>query len=140
MHAFLLRANYYAYYFEQGIKSPDMYDYLLNYDQMTQCMNKSLLFRHFNEANRIQFAPTYKFEIGSNEYETELKRVPSFTDRIIYRNKRLGHIINFQYNCVPEFCTSDHKPVFGLFEVTIRHGRDDIPLNLGLFNREVIFN
>ena len=115
-----------------------MYDPLLDYDQMSISMKNTVLFRHFTEANRICFPPTYKFEINTNEYETELKRVPSFTDRIIYRNKRLGHIINYQYNCVPEFSTSDHKPVFALFDVQIRHGRDDIPMNLGLFNREVL--
>ena len=120
------------------IKSNDMFEQLLDYDQMTQEMNNSMLFRGFTEASRITFAPTYKFELNSNSYEIVLKRVPSYTDRIIYRSKRLGHIINYQYNSVPEFSTSDHKPVFALFEAQVRHGRDDIPLNLGLFNREVL--
>ncbi|CAG2168101.1 unnamed protein product [Oppiella nova] len=121
----------------ESIKSNDMYEPLLEYDQLSQSMAKSVLFRGFAEASRVMFAPTYKFELNSDTYETVLRRVPSFTDRILYRSKRLGHIVNYQYNSVPKFNTSDHKPVFALFDAQIRHGRDDIPLNLGLFNREV---
>jgi hypothetical protein len=32
--------------------------------------------------------------------------------------------------------TSDHKPVWGMFEVTIRPGKDSVPLAGGLFNRK----
>ncbi|CAG2116603.1 unnamed protein product, partial [Medioppia subpectinata] len=120
-----------------SVECDEMYDNLLEFDQLTQSMAKSTLFRGFTEASQVMFAPTYKFELNSDQYETVLKRVPSFTDRILYRTKRLGHIINYQYKSVPTFQTSDHKPVFALFEAQIRHGRDDIPLNLGLFNREV---
>ena len=31
--------------------------------------------------------------------------------------------------------TSDHKPVWGMFEVGIRPGKDSVPLAGGLFNR-----
>jgi phosphatidylinositol-bisphosphatase len=114
-----------------------MLDHLLEYDQLSQSMKQNLAFRSFCESSRINFPPTYKFELESDSYENDLRRVPSFTDRILYRTKRLGHIINYQYNYVPQFSTSDHKPVFALFEAQLRQGRDDIPLNLGLFNREV---
>ena len=33
--------------------------------------------------------------------------------------------------------TSDHKPVWGMFEVRIRPGKDSVPLAGGLFNRQV---
>ena len=33
--------------------------------------------------------------------------------------------------------TSDHKPVWGMFEVKIKPGKDSIPLAGGLFNRQV---
>ncbi len=117
--------------------TPEMLDHLLEYDQLSQSMKQNLAFRSFCESSRINFPPTYKFELESDSYENDLRRVPSFTDRILYRTKRLGHIINYQYNHVPQFSTSDHKPVFALFEAQLRQGRDDIPLNLGLFNREV---
>ena len=33
--------------------------------------------------------------------------------------------------------TSDHKPVWGMFEVKVKPGKDSIPLAGGLFNRQV---
>ena len=33
--------------------------------------------------------------------------------------------------------TSDHKPVWGMFEVGVRPGKDSVPLAGGLFNRMV---
>ena len=33
--------------------------------------------------------------------------------------------------------TSDHKPVWGMFEVKIKPGKDSIPLAGGLFNRQI---
>ena len=44
----------------------------------------------FDEAP-ISFQPTYKYLINSNEYDSE-KRIPSYTDRILYKNKRVDHI------------------------------------------------
>lgn len=49
-----------------------------------------LLNAGFDEAP-INFQPTYKYLIGCNEYDSE-KRIPSYTDRILFKNKRLGHI------------------------------------------------
>lgn len=40
--------------------------------------------KKFSEAN-ILFLPTYKFDIGTEIYDTIKKRVPSYTDRILYR-------------------------------------------------------
>ena len=33
--------------------------------------------------------------------------------------------------------TSDHKPVWGMFEVKMKPGKDSIPLAGGLFNRQI---
>jgi phosphatidylinositol-bisphosphatase len=45
---------------------------------------------------------------------------------------------SLQYNWVPEMNTSDHKPVFSLFGVRLRPGRDYATrLNAGSFNRNV---
>ena len=38
---------------------------------------------------------------------------------------------------IPDIKTSDHKPVFALMECQIRPGKDTIPLNAGLFKRDV---
>jgi len=118
-------------------------EYLIdNYDQLTLCIQRDLAFRNFDEPV-ITFPPTYKYDVDSDVYETQLKRIPSFTDRILYRSKRLGHIVNYQYNYVPSIRTSDHRPVFGLFKAQLMAGKDDIPLrdciplNAGSFNRDV---
>ena len=67
----------------------------------------------------------------------QLQRVPSWTDRVLYKTKRPGHVNCIAYNCVPEIRTSDHRPVFAVFDVQLRPGRDTVPLNAGNFNREV---
>jgi len=110
-----------------------------NHDQLMSCIKQGQAFHKFIEPV-ITFPPTYKYDTDSDVYETQVKRVPSFTDRILYRSKRLGHIVNSQYNCVPSIRTSDHRPVFALFKAQLMAGRDDIPLNAGSFNRDVYLN
>lgn len=45
--------------------------------------------------------------------------------------------MNGALDSVQEVVTSDHKPVWGMWEVKIRPGKDNVPLSGGLFNREV---
>lgn len=51
--------------------------------------------------------------------------------------QRPGHISCIQYDWIPDFETSDHKPVYALLEVRLKPGRDNLPLNAGSFNREI---
>ena len=44
---------------------------------------------------------------------------------------------NLRYDSVQDVTSSDHKPVWGIWEVKVRPGRDTIPLAGGLFNRDV---
>jgi phosphatidylinositol-bisphosphatase len=111
---------------------------LIEKDQLTNTMKKGLAFSGFFESSSPQFPPTYKFKFGTNDYDTVSQRVPSYTDRILYRSKRPAHIHSLQYNWVPKMKTSDHKPVFSLFDVRLRPGRDYATrLNAGSFNRNV---
>ena len=44
-----------------------------------------LAFNGFQEA-AIHFPPTFKFDPGTNDYDSSSKqRVPSYTDRILYK-------------------------------------------------------
>jgi hypothetical protein len=88
-------------------------------------MKKNECFVGFKE-KPIEFAPTYKFDINSNNYDTSAKkRVPSWCDRILYKiekNEQNDFIEcnQLSYNSINNYNQSDHKPVFGLFEIKVK--------------------
>ncbi|XP_050524165.1 inositol polyphosphate 5-phosphatase E isoform X4 [Daktulosphaira vitifoliae] len=119
-------------------------------DQLTECLLNDVIFRGFQEGP-IKFAPTYKYDPGTKTFDSSIKqRTPSYTDRILYKcgkspilsstsglHCKSSHIECITYCSVPSVCTSDHKPVWGLYKCVIRPGIDTMPLAAGLFNREV---
>ncbi|XP_011058473.1 PREDICTED: 72 kDa inositol polyphosphate 5-phosphatase isoform X1 [Acromyrmex echinatior] len=123
-------------------------------DQLKNILNEGAVLRGFEEAP-IMFPPTYKYDPGTQNFDSSSKqRTPAYTDRILFRGKghtrgyirRVSHEISSSkdgviecliYDSVPSMCTSDHKPVWGVFKTTLRPGIDTIPLGAGLFNREV---
>ncbi|XP_053642270.1 uncharacterized protein INPP5E isoform X2 [Cherax quadricarinatus] len=115
---------------------PETYQHLLQWDQLSQARHKGEAFSEFEEGP-ITFAPTFKYDPGTDHYDTSSKqRVPSYTDRILFKSNR-GAITCYSYDSCPLFKTSDHKPVLGAFHCKIRPGKDDVPLAAGLFNRDV---
>lgn len=62
----------------------------------------------------ISFIPTYKYDIDSDVYDTSKKRrVPSYTDRILYKQPPEPDLITLQqYDTIQEIRISDHRPVF----------------------------
>ncbi|NWU67610.1 INP5E phosphatase, partial [Pterocles burchelli] len=110
---------------------------LLAYDQLTSEMSRGSIFKGFQEAD-IHFRPSYKFDIGKDSYDTTSKqRTPSYTDRVVYRSRYRDDIHAVKYSSCPVIKTSDHRPVFALFRVKVRPGRDNIPLAAGQFDREL---
>ncbi|KAJ6653312.1 hypothetical protein lerEdw1_009341 [Lerista edwardsae] len=110
---------------------------LLKYDQLTQEMEKGSIFKGFQEPP-IGFRPSYKFDVGRDTYDTTSKqRTPSYTDRVIYRSRHKDDIQPVKYSSCLGVRTSDHRPVYGLFRVKVRPGRDNIPLAAGQFDREL---
>ena len=118
---------------------------VLDFDQLNYLRSEGLIFKGYKE-DAIHFPPTFKYDPGTTEFDTSSKqRVPSYTDRILYKSRRAsGHnekkhkIKPLHYDSVQDVVTSDHKPVWGMWEVAIRPGRDNsVPLSGGLFNREV---
>ncbi|XP_056146169.1 phosphatidylinositol polyphosphate 5-phosphatase type IV [Lampris incognitus] len=108
---------------------------LLQHDQLSKEMKDGSIFKGFQEAP-IHFFPTYKFDLGCDIYDTTSKqRTPSYTDRILFRNRQVDDIRVVKYTSCPSIKSSDHRPVIGVFQVKLRPGRDNIPLGAGQFDR-----
>lgn len=113
------------------------YEELLQHDELKRLRDEALVFKNFQEG-RIKFLPTYKYDIGTDNFDTSKKnRIPSYTDRILFRSRHKNGISCLLYQSAFQIRDSDHKPVYGLYEVLLRPGMDNIPLSGGQFNREV---
>lgn len=56
---------------------------------------------------------------------------PSPQDRVMYRSRHRDDICPVKYSSCPGIRTSDHRPVYGLFRVRVRPGRDkSVPASL----------
>eukprot|EP01084_Bolivina_argentea_P189147 325371_1 len=60
---------------------------LLARDQLLQVIENGYAFADFHE-ERIEFQPTFKYLIGTDEYEQIKKRTPSYCDRILWKIKK----------------------------------------------------
>ncbi|XP_053380389.1 phosphatidylinositol polyphosphate 5-phosphatase type IV-like [Mercenaria mercenaria] len=111
---------------------------LLAGDQLSKLIVEGSIFQGFQEG-RINFRPTYKYDIGQDTFDTSSKnRVPSYTDRVLFRAKKKNSIICTHYNSPSNVRLSDHHPVYGIFEVAIQPARDcTLPLAAGQFDRAV---
>ena len=92
---------------------------LLERDQIMVCRRRVWGFRlgSFVEAP-ITFAPTYKYDVGTDNYDTsEKKRAPAWCDRLLYRGP--GRIKQLEYRR-HEVRVSDHRPVSGTFKIRIK--------------------
>lgn len=84
-------------------------------DQLNIQMVAGLTFPHYSES-KITFMPTYKFDVGTDIYDTsEKQRIPAWTDRIL----RKGHNIRQIHYQSADLHLSDHKPVYATFEVNV---------------------
>lgn len=92
---------------------------LLERDQLllSRRKNPGFRLRAFQEAP-ITFAPTYKYDVGTDTYDTsEKRRAPAWCDRILYRG--LSRIKPVEYRR-HEVRISDHRPVSGLFKIRVK--------------------
>lgn len=113
------------------------FEFLLEGDELNDCIVKDQIFHGFLEG-RINFKPTYKFDVNKDDYDTSSKlRIPSYTDRILFKAKKKNSISCHHYDAVMNLRLSDHRPVYGLYEATIKPGRDNIPMAAGHFDRDV---
>ncbi|KAK1967621.1 endonuclease/Exonuclease/phosphatase [Colletotrichum sublineola] len=92
---------------------------LLERDQLLVAKRRNPTFklRAFEEMP-ITFAPTYKYDVGTDNYDTsEKKRAPAWCDRLLYRGG--GRIKQIDYKR-HEVRVSDHRPVTGRFKFTVK--------------------
>ena len=92
---------------------------LLEGDQLTHARKLGDAFPNYDEAP-IQFPPTYKYDIGSDIYDTSEKlRPPAWTDRILFKCKLPSlYVRTHGYDCAP-IRVSDHRPVYVHLELGI---------------------
>uniref|UniRef100_A0A8U7MHG3 Synaptojanin-1 n=1 Tax=Corvus moneduloides TaxID=1196302 RepID=A0A8U7MHG3_CORMO len=119
-------------------------DPLIAGDQLINQKNSGQIFRGFLEG-KINFAPTYKYDLFSDDYDTSEKcRTPAWTDRILWRRRKWPFdrsaedldLLNASFHSdsnVPytwnpgtllhygraELKTSDHRPVVALIDIDI---------------------
>ncbi len=88
---------------------------LYSNDQLNLQMVAGRTFPHYSEA-RITFMPTYKYNNGTDEYDTSEKaRIPAWCDRVLRKGSNLRQI---NYTTAP-LRFSDHRPVYATFQCTV---------------------
>ncbi|KAK9235633.1 Endonuclease/exonuclease/phosphatase [Lipomyces kononenkoae] len=91
------------------------YDALLFWDQLRSEIKDGSILVGFQEGP-IAFQPTYKYDIGTNTFDTSEKaRVPAYTDRILYTS--YPSLAQLDYETFMHYFSSDHKPVAATFEL-----------------------
>ncbi|XP_034452780.1 inositol polyphosphate 5-phosphatase K [Hippoglossus hippoglossus] len=124
------------------------YSMLLEKDQLNMAKDSETVLEGFQEGP-LKFPPTYKFDVGTNTYDTSgKKRKPAWTDRILWRlratapaiaapgeGKRASisglssgaKVMQHCYRSHMEFTVSDHKPVSSIFTLQFPY-KVDVPL------------
>ena len=89
---------------------------LLRHDQLLRTLAEDSAFIDLTEGE-IKFPPTFKFNKGSNLYDTSVKqRVPAWTDRVLF--KPFGVQV-LEYDSARNAIHSDHRPVFAHLKVNM---------------------
>ncbi|GMS89360.1 hypothetical protein PENTCL1PPCAC_11535, partial [Pristionchus entomophagus] len=89
---------------------------LLERDQLLKYRNQGRVFTDYEEAS-IKFAPTYRFVMGSTDYD--LKRTPSWCDRILYKGTANSRVVAKNYSRMDRVLASDHLPVQGIYNIPL---------------------
>uniref|UniRef100_A0A7N6ATV5 phosphoinositide 5-phosphatase n=1 Tax=Anabas testudineus TaxID=64144 RepID=A0A7N6ATV5_ANATE len=117
------------------------FETLHTYDQLKRQIDKEAVFDGFLEGD-IDFQPTYKYDTGSDNWDTSEKcRVPAWCDRILWKGK---NIEQKHYHSHMALKTSDHKPVSSMLIIKRINGEaykktfEDIVRNIDKMENECI--
>ncbi|KAK7574119.1 hypothetical protein V9T40_011310 [Parthenolecanium corni] len=101
----------------------NMLNEVLQYDQLTIQRKEGKVFEDYNEG-AITFAPTYKYDLFSDDYDTSEKcRAPAWTDRVLWKcSKEMADVSQAKiiHYARAELKQSDHRPVIAVLEIKIR--------------------
>lgn len=92
---------------------------LLERDQLliSRRRNPAFRLRAFEELP-ITFAPTYKYDVGTDNYDTsDKKRSPAWCDRLLFRGRGRAQQLDYKRH---EVRVSDHRPVTGSFHLWVK--------------------
>ncbi|XP_072520851.1 inositol polyphosphate 5-phosphatase K [Salminus brasiliensis] len=115
-------------------------------DQLNMAKDSETVLEGFEEGP-LKFPPTYKFDVGTDTYDTSgKKRKPAWTDRILWRLRPMAppsnnmskrssvsgltcgtRVTQHFYRSHMEYTVSDHKPVSSIFTLQFPY-KVDIPL------------
>uniref|UniRef100_A0AC35TNU4 IPPc domain-containing protein n=1 Tax=Rhabditophanes sp. KR3021 TaxID=114890 RepID=A0AC35TNU4_9BILA len=95
---------------------------LLRYDQLTKQRDSGQVFLDYKEHEDISFKPTYKFDVGTSNWDSsEKKRSPAWTDRILHWKKFDSYRVDqLDYRSIPSITISDHKPVVATYDIEVK--------------------
>ncbi|XP_012326773.2 phosphatidylinositol 4,5-bisphosphate 5-phosphatase A isoform X2 [Aotus nancymaae] len=134
------RIESYDLHFVKFAIDSDQLHQLWEKDQLNMAKSTWPILKGFQEGP-LNFAPTFKFDVGTNKYDTSAKkRKPAWTDRILWKVKPPGggpspsgreshrlQVTQHSYRSHMEYTVSDHKPVAAQFVLQFAF-RDDMPL------------
>ncbi|XP_011893273.1 PREDICTED: phosphatidylinositol 4,5-bisphosphate 5-phosphatase A isoform X2 [Cercocebus atys] len=134
------RIESYDLHFVKFAIDSDQLHQLWEKDQLNMAKNTWPILKGFQEGP-LNFAPTFKFDVGTNKYDTSAKkRKPAWTDRILWKVKAPGggpspsgrkshrlQVTQHSYRSHMEYTVSDHKPVAAQFLLQFAF-RDNMPL------------
>ncbi|XP_034398111.1 phosphatidylinositol 4,5-bisphosphate 5-phosphatase A [Cyclopterus lumpus] len=115
-------------------------------DQLNMVKDSETVLEGFQEGP-LKFPPTYKFDVGTDTYDTSgKKRKPAWTDRILWRLRATAaaalsagkrgsmsgltsgtKVAQHYYRSHMEYTVSDHKPVSSIFTLQFPY-KLDVPL------------
>ena len=95
---------------------------LLAHDQLLLEKRAGHAFVEFTEAD-IRFTPTYKYDPGTNVFDTSAKqRSPAWCDRIMYSGRQVTQLFYGR----SELLCSDHRPVSACYNITTQTKHDSV--------------
>uniref|UniRef100_A0A8C6SN55 Inositol polyphosphate-5-phosphatase Ja n=1 Tax=Neogobius melanostomus TaxID=47308 RepID=A0A8C6SN55_9GOBI len=130
-------------------------------DQLNMAKNTESILDGFLEGP-LNFPPTYKFDVGTNTYDTSAKkRKPAWTDRILWRLRRTGSpvpshnaalqrgltswfggttkVTQHTYCSHMGYTISDHKPVSALFSLQVSYKSTSVTFVRNMFYLSFVY-